>query len=107
MQQNKLTWHTICNSFVQNPRDVITVPKNKKGKWFFVCAEKDGIFIESAKEHNDSCRIKGRRRLEENKLESMLNIYYKRLNGESVTKEAAKVTFNQIYWYGIFAELGL
>ena len=106
MGQNDV-WQLICNSFAQNSRDVITIPMSKKGKWFFVYTEKDSVFIESGRSHSDACKIKGRRRLEEKKCKKMLEIYYKRCEGQSVTKEAIATTYNQVYWYGIFADLEL
>ena len=107
METIRYVWQAMCDSFVKNPRDVVTVPKNKKGKWFYVYSENGNIFIQSAKEHGDSCLITGRRRLEENKLDIMLDIYYKRCRGESFSKEATQTTRNQVYWFGIFADLGV
>ncbi|MDE6474073.1 MAG: hypothetical protein K2L70_03150 [Clostridia bacterium] len=106
MEHNEV-WQSIYNSFAKSPRDVITIPKSKKGKWFFVYTQKDGVFIEKGREHTDACKIKGRRRLEEKKCKEMLDIYYRRCDGQSVAKEAASTTYNQVYWYGIFAALGI
>ena len=35
----------------------------------------------------------------------MLDIYHRRNAGEKVSREATAVTINQVYWYGVFAEM--
>ena len=45
-----MTWQTVYESFLNNPRDVKTTPKtNRTPLWFFVYAEDDNLYIENAK----------------------------------------------------------
>ena len=105
--KRKITWEDIVASYANNPRDVKTVPFRKNGIWFYVYVENGSVYIENAKKHADSSKLKYRRKLEENKLDAILSIYHRRNNGESVTQEAVDITYNQVYWYGIFADMGI
>ena len=105
--RKQISWEEIVLSYKDNPRDVKTVPIKRKGIWFYVYVENDNIYIENAREHADTSKIKIRRRLEKEKTNAMLSLYYRRYNGEAVTVEATKTTVNQVYWYGIFADIGL
>ena len=104
---NRGIWDILVNSYENNPRDVITRPQNRQGIWFYVYVENKCIFIESARDHTNSSAIKGRRRLEYDKADVMLALYYDRKTGKPVGKEAAAITHNQVYWYGIFSDLQL
>ena len=45
-----MTWQTVYESFLHNPRDVKTTPKtNQTPLWFYVYAEDDDLYIENAK----------------------------------------------------------
>lgn len=108
MLENKIiSWDEIVSSYKENPRDVKTAPMRKDGIWFYVYAEASDIYIENAKNHLISSKIKVRRKIEKEKFNLLLLLYYRRKNGESVTKEAIEITYNQVYWYGIFADMGL
>ena len=39
-------------------------------------------------------------------LPEIFKLYLRRKQGESVSREATALTVNQVYWYGIFSELG-
>lgn len=105
---NNLVWEKIIESFINNPRDVITVPINKSvGKWFYVTVREGNVCIESGREHSNPSLIKGTRKLNRLELTDMLEFYNRRKNGESISQEATERTVNQVYWYGIFNELGL
>lgn len=103
----KITWEEIVSSYSKNPRDVKTIPFNRQGIWFFVYAERDNIYIESARNHFNSSSIKIRRKLKKENVDTMLSLYFRRKKGESVTQEAIEITYNQVYWYGIFADMGV
>lgn len=103
-----VSWSDLVRSFSEKPRDVVTVPTtNRAGKWFFVSAVNGKIVVKNAKTHAESSEIKGKRPLRPEELDAMLDLYYRRKKGESVSAEATSVTVNQVYWYGIFADLGL
>lgn len=101
----KITWEEIVLSYSKNPRDVKTVPFNRAGIWFYVYVENGSIYIENAKNHSDSSSIKIRRKLKKENLDAILSLYYRRKRGESVAQEATEITYNQVYWYGIFADM--
>ncbi len=103
----EINWTDIINSYANNPRDVKTVPLVGEGKWFNVSADKDDIFIGNAVCHPNSSNISSGRKLDKEKFEVMLDIYYRRKKGEKVSQEATATTQNQVYWYGIFADLNL
>lgn len=103
----KITWNDIVSSYSNNPRDVKTVPLRGAGRWFYVYAENNNVYAENARNHSVSSKIKGRRVLEKNKVDDVLAIYDRRKRGESVSKIAVDTTVNQVYWYGIFADMGI
>ena len=100
-------YEIIFKEFKDNPRDVITMPKNGVGKWFYVYVKKESVYIEGGKIHNNISKISSARRLNPEEAEEMLDLYHRRCKGESVSQIAQEITVNQVYWYGIFAELGL
>lgn len=105
--KKKITWDEIVLSYTKNPRDVKTVPLRKEGIWFYVFAENNDLYVTNANNHIDSSKIKTPRKIDKENFVTMLSIYAKRKNGESVTQEAIDITYNQVYWYGIFADMGL
>ena len=106
MFADKKIWEEMILSYKNNPRDVKTVPLKKEGIWFYVYVENDNIYVESARNHlTNSSNIKNRRKMEKEKVNTMLSIYHRRKKGESVAYEATKSTQNQVYWYGIFADM--
>lgn len=100
-------YRRIVEEFKCSPRDIHTVPTNKRPyKWFFVFAENNVLYIEGA--HNNSPKsVVKRRQLHEKECNDILKIYHRRLNGENVSKEAQELTFSQVYWFGIFSALNL
>ena len=98
----------VVQSFQEKPRDVHTIPLNahKTPLWFHVFA-KDGIlYVTSAKSHLPSSNISGHRSLPPEQFETMLDIYHRRQKGERVSQEATEATRCQVYWYGVFADMG-
>ena len=102
-----ITWNDLVTSYRANPRDIKTVPKKGSGRWFYVYVVKENIYIESARSHSVSSNITVRRTLESHKVGEMLSLYLRRKNGDSVSQEATATTQNQVYWYGIFADMGI
>ena len=98
---------TIVENFQAAPRDIHTVPLKGEPHWFYVYAENGNLYVEAARTHTPSSTIKGRRLLVSAECAMMMDIYQRRKKGEAVSKEATKATRCQVYWYGIFAELGL
>ena len=103
--KKKITWNEMISSYITHPRDVKTVPLNGTGRWFYVYVEDGNIYVENAQYHSFSSRINGRRALEKDKMEDILSLYFRRKKGESISQEATDATKNQVYWYGIFADM--
>jgi len=98
----------LVNSFMNDPRDISTKPiTNRLGKWFYVYVENGKIVIDVAREHTPKCSISKPRILFEKEIEDIYELYVQRKQGHSVSKQAADVTMNQVYWYGIFSDMGL
>ena len=105
---NEQIWKKILNEFLKNPRDVKTVPMTfHEPKWFYVLTVNDNLYVESGRNHNNKSKISAPRQIKQLELEAMLNLYHRRMNGEKVSAEAQSTTQNQVYWYGIFAEMQL
>lgn len=102
-------YEKIVQSFQTNPRDVHTIPlsTNKQPLWFYVFVKGGIVYVTSAKYHLPSSHISGRRSIPPAQLEIMLAIYHRRQKGEQVSQEATSASRCQIYWYGIFADLGM
>ena len=102
-------WEEMLRSFGENPRDVQSRPIIKRtAKWFYVYAENGKIYVDCAREKTPSSSLSQRRMLSSNseKCDMMYDIYLRRKRGEPVSAEATAATVNQIYWYGIFADMG-
>lgn len=103
-----LTYKDLLKEFRQNPRDVITVPlTNRNGRWFYVYEENGFIYVDCAKSKKPSSSISTPRKLNENEFDDILSLYQLRKKGVSTSAEATQITYNHVYWYGIFSELGL
>ena len=108
-----MLWNTIVDSYTRNPRNVQTVPIEKKGGtkktgvWFYVSSQNGKVFVSKAQNHDNSSRMQGTRQLNKMKCDAMFALYQCRKAGEKVSQEAGATTYNQVYWYGIFHDLGL
>lgn len=99
-------WEKIVEEFSKNPRDLQTQPTtNVTPLWFYVQVIDGDLYVGKAKSHEKSCSIQGLRRINPSELEKILDIYHRRNAGEKVSREATATTKNQVYWYGIFAEM--
>ena len=102
-------WEEIIRSFTENPRDVQSKPLSKRTPlWFYVYVENGTLYVDRAKEHLPSSNLSVRRKLSNSadKCGIMFDIYSRRKCGEPVSGEATAITVNQIYWYGVFADMG-
>ena len=100
-------YRRIVSEFIRNPRDVCTVPiKSENRKWFYVFVENNCLYVEAARISVPKSVVK-KRMLPETECNDILAIYHRRCAGEQVSAEAQACTRSQVYWYGIFAELGL
>lgn len=103
-----IKYSDIINSFISNPRDICTKPMNRrKGKWFYVYVEDGRVFADVARTNIPKCSISKPRVLSERELADIYTLYLQRKKGCAVSKEAAGITMNQVYWYGIFSDMGL
>ncbi|MBR2499727.1 MAG: hypothetical protein IKB60_01465 [Clostridia bacterium] len=104
LEIKKVTWEEIVSSYMNNPRDVKTIPLKGEGIWFYVYVENGNIYVENAKNHLTSSKIKIRRKIKKENFDKMVSLYYRRTKGESVSREATEITYNQVYWFGILAD---
>lgn len=103
-----MNYSILIRSLENNPRDIITRPLiNRKGKWFYAYVKDGCIMVTRPKAKTPECSISKPRTLRESECEKMYDLYMKRKHGQAVSKEAGETTVNQVYWYGIFADLGL
>ncbi len=103
-----IDYDVLVNSLKSNPRDIVTRPLiNRKGKWFYAYVDNGCIMVTTAKQKEPKCSISKPRTLKKSECEKLYDLYIQRGRGQSVFKEAAAATVNQVYWYGIFADLGL
>lgn len=97
-----LTWDILYRSFEENPRDVKTHPiTNVLPKWFYAYSENGDICIQNSQVQQPSCSIKGIRKLMRTHFEEIYDVYIRREKGDSVSKEAADITRQSSYWYGV------
>lgn len=100
-------WKEIVNEFTTNPRDVQTRPTgNRRPLWFYVSGVNGCVHISGGRTHENRSNIRAVRTLKEEELADIFSLYQRRKHGENVSYEATQTTQNQVYWYGIFAELG-
>ncbi len=100
-------WNQIVNEFAENPRDVQTKPKgNRMPLWFYVSCKNGNVQISSGRTHDNKSNIRALRTLKKEEIEDIFTLYLRRKNDENVSFEATQTSQNQVYWYGIFAELG-
>ena len=102
-----MLWKTIVDSYTHSPRDVQTVPLKGNGIWFYVFGRNGMVYVSNALNHADSSQVQGARALDKNNCDAVFGLYQRRKAGEPVSQEAAAVTQNQVYWYGIFHDLSL
>lgn len=108
MYGDHITWEDIVARYADHPADVITVPITKKtGIWFHVFTKNGSVYISGARHHQESSKLSWPVRLQSEKFEEMLHIYLRRKNGVPVSQEATAATRQQVYWYGIFADMGI
>lgn len=101
-------YEKMLREYGENPRCVCTVLTTSKAPvWFYVFEENGKVCVKNAEGHENSSHMIGVRVLEPSESKKMLDIYGRRKRGENVSKEAGKATVNQVYWYGIFADMGL
>ena len=102
-----ITYQMLADNFLLDPRDIHTIPLSGTPIWFYAYTEDGVIYVESARKYNPSSHIVGRRALNKEETSTMYELYRRRKMGEPVSREASQVTNNQVYWYGIFADLKL
>ena len=98
----------IVSYLAHNPHDIITNPIAKRtGRWFYAYVENGRAVVATARKHTPKCSISKPRVLPEKEISEIYELYLKRKQGYSVSAQAAAITMNQVYWYGIFYDMGL
>ena len=95
-------WNKILSELSKAEMELSTIPKTSKEPiWFRVSTDGNGIFVNPAIEHHPSSRLTMTRKLTYHEFLKIYPLYLKREKGEAVSKDAAKATVNQVYWYSI------
>lgn len=109
LKEDTMMYQQLVKSFQTRPRDVHTVPilQDREPVWFYTYIYNGLVCVESGRFHDARSHISGRRVLNQDEYDTMLALYHRREKGEAVSQEASQATQNQVYWYGIFADMGL
>jgi hypothetical protein len=99
-------WLKIINNISTNSRDIKTIPLNGGGIWFNVSTDETKIYVNNAEIKKPSSKLKQAHNLDKKEFVQMYDIYERRKRGKKVSREAAKITRNQVYIYSIFYNCG-
>lgn len=103
-----IKYDVLVDDLKRNPRDISTRPlTNKTGRWFYAYVEDEQIKVMPSKRKEPKSSISKPRTLRRIECEKLYDLYIQRKQGKPVSKEAGAITVNQVYWYGIFADIGL
>lgn len=84
------------------------IQKVRECIWDFSENTENGtVFVTVSKEHEPKCSIKMPRPLKKEECGELYELYLRRKKGEHISGEATAATRNQVYWYGIFSDMGL
>ena len=93
-------WDLIKSSFSVNPRNVLTYGGRK---YFYVYTDGNNVHLESGHNCPNGSNISTPRTLDRENLNAVFEEYK---NG-SKPSDVTKITFNSVYWFGIFKDLKL
>lgn len=74
---------------------------------FFTYIDKGYVYVEPARSKMPASKIRTPRKLDPAEFDTMLDLYHRRNKGEKVSYDATRVTQNQVYWYGVFHDMGM
>jgi hypothetical protein len=99
-------WNIIINKLLENPIELHTVPKVKKiPVWFLATTDGDRIYISDAIQNRPSCQLSMQRKLKYSTFQKVYPLYFRRENGEQVSKEISSITVNSVYYFSIISHL--
>ena len=93
-------WNLIKSSFSVNPRNVLTYGGKK---YFYVYTDGNNVHLESGQNCPNGSNISTPRTLDKENLNAVFEEYK---NGSKLS-DVTKITFNSVYWFGIFKVLKL
>lgn len=93
-------WNAIITSYSAHPRDVLTAGKRK---YFYAYTQENDVYIESGKDHKNASAISTPRRLDKENL----SIIYDKYTDSAKASDITDMTWNSVYWFGIFDDLKL
>lgn len=100
-------YQDLVSSYSQEPRDVHTIPLRGNPIWFFTYVDKGFVYVKPAHSKTPSSQIRTPRKLNPTEFDTMLELYHQRNKGRRVSDDATRATQNQVYWYGIFHDMGI
>lgn len=98
-------YQDLVESYANKPRDVCTIPMNRKPLWFFTYVKNDCVYVSPSRIQKPSSKMQGPRRLNPAEFKIMLDLYIRRKCGQQVSSDATKASQNQVYWYGVFHDM--
>jgi len=99
-------WDTILNNFGTETFEFPTILKVKRTPvWFSAYAEGNKIIIDKAINNRPSSKLKAKRILYYQQFVDVLPLYYKRKNGERVSKELVEETGNSVYFLSVIKHM--
>jgi len=94
----KKLWIKCLSNIGEKGIELPTAPKNNREPvWFRTYAYREFLCIEGAKNHKPSSQLSTTRKISYEEFERVYPLYLKREVGESVSKELAETTYNQVY----------
>ena len=72
-------------------------------KYFYVYSQGDNVYLENGRNHPSGSNISSTRTLDKKNLNAVFEEY----KSGSKPSDVTKITFNSVYWFGIFKDLKL
>jgi len=99
---SKEAWEKLISGIGSIGIDVPTCPiTSTEPKWFFVHTKGNCIVVESSKNKMTYSKITKPRSISYDNFSKVFPYYYKRRNGDQVSKFVKSITNNQVYIYGL------
>ena len=101
-----MTYNDLMIRYQTDSREIPTAPTTGAApKWFRVYVRSNAVYVGSGRAHANACSVSPDRRLRQTEFEPMLSLYRRRRAGERVAQEAAAMSINASYWFGIFKDM--
>lgn len=98
-------WEKIIEILSVEPRDIVTVPSNKRQPlWFKAYIEKDNVYVENSDNYSPSTKMSNRRIITKKDFLTVYEYYHKWANGErNLRQEVRLLSRNTAYIFGLIS----